>query len=62
MREDYYTNFKIPVVSPGLVFGQMSILVCLFLGGHTTVMIFALQEKDSNFCSINIVGDEKNPT
>ena len=58
MRENYHTSLKIPVVSPGLVFGQMPILVCLFLGGHTTVK----QEKDSNFCSINIVGDETKTT
>ena len=62
MRENYHTSHKIPVVHPGLAFGQMPILVCLFLGGHITVMIFALQEKDSNFGSINIIGDERKTT
>ena len=59
LRENYPTNLKIRSVSPTLVFDQMPILVCLFLEGRTTVLIFALQEKDSNFCCINIVEDEK---
>ena len=62
MGENYHTNLKIPLVRPSLVFDQLPILVCLFLEGHTTVMIFALQKEDSNFCSINIVRDKRKKT
>ena len=58
---------KILVISSRLGFGQNLFLVGLFLRRLiivqlTTGMNFTFQEKDSNFCSTNILGDDKKTT
>ena len=60
MRENYYANLKIPVLIPALVFEQMPVMLFVYERAHPkTVMIFVLQEKNRNFCCINIVEEER---